>query len=242
MKLPYLCMLILMMTLATAAGADAQENTFSAGVHAGYNSYNLGQLSDFENRLSEDFNWPVPLEAVEEFPNFYSFGVSFSMRRERFKTAARYHFHSTGSRFHYADFSGETGFDTVLKANRIGFSAAFQFLRDPSPSGETRFYGGVAPGFLWGTYGLTEYVRLEESQLQDELEFTHRGVSSELFLLAERSIGRMILSLRGGYDISLYSRLYREGEEVALPGTDPGGTTGADMSGFRAGIGIEIML
>jgi len=242
MKLSYQTILILLIALATAGGVKAQDKTFSAGVNAGYNSYNLGQLSDFENILSEDFNRPVPLEAVEEFPNFYSYGLSLSMRRERFKTAVRYHFHSTGSRFHYADFSGETGFDTLLKANRIGLSAAFQFLRDPSRSSEIRLYGGVAPGFLWGTYGLTEYVRLEDSSVQDELEFTHRGVSSELFVLAERSIGRMILSLRGGYDISLYSRLYREGEEVALPGTDPGGTTGADMSGFRAGIGVEIML
>ena len=230
------------MALGTFFGANAQDKKFSAGINVGYNSYNLGQLSDFENILSANYNWPVALKAVEEFPNFYSYGLIFSMRTNRIKTGLRYFFHSTGSRFHYADFSGEAGFDTVLKANLVGLSAAFQLLPDHSETGDIKVYGGVAPGFLWGTYTLSEYIRADNIQILDELDFTHRGVSSELFLLAERSFGRIVLSLRGGYNFSVYSRIYREGEEITLPGTVQGSSTKADLSGFRTGIGVEYQL
>lgn len=219
----------------------AQSKQFTAGINLGYNSYTLGQLSDFENILSEDYNWPVPLDAVEEFPNFYSYGLSFSMRTGRINTSIRYSLFSTGSRYHYADYSGEIGFDTLLKANVIDLSGTFLLLPD-QVSSKARLYGGIAPGFSWGTYGLTEYLRLDESQTQNDLDFTHRGVSSELFILAERSFGRMILSLRGGYNFSIYSRVYREGEEITLPGTEPERSTNADLSGFRTGIGVEYKL
>lgn len=241
MKLLYSRIVSLMLGLVITGGAYAQNKQFSAGINLGYNSYTLGQLSDFENILSEDYNWPVPLDAVEEFPNYYSYGLSFSMRTGRINTSIRYSLLSTGSRYHYADYSGEIGFDTLLKANVIDLSGTFLLLPDLL-SGKAILYGGIAPGFSWGTYGITEYLRLDEARTQNDLNFTHRGVNSELFILAERSYGRMILSIRGGYNFSVYSRVYREGEEITLPGTEPENSTGADLSGFRTGIGVEYQL
>lgn len=236
----YLClfMLVILVCLPVFA-ATAQNRDYRIGIHTGYGSYELGQVKRFEKNISSSTSWVMPLTAVQEMPAHINYGLSVSMNTEKHLFGAHYNFHSTGSRYHYGDYSGETGMNSVVKANYIGVFAAFNLISSAEKS--YQMYAGLATNAIFGSYRIDEFLRIPPQEYQAQTKFTHRGIGAEMFLKLEKDIGRLIVALRAGYDNTLYSRMYYKGEVVYLA-SGSGGKSSVKWSGFRTGLALKVKI
>ncbi len=220
----------------TVQSLSAQSSDIRFAVYTGYNSYNLEEVREFERQLSSWFPLQL-LEPVETLPNFYSYGLSITYKRVLKILGVNYSFHSTGSRYHYSDYSGETGFDTILKANFLGVIGAYKLFT----VGENIFnvYGGFSPKFTWGVYDISQYLHSWDFSSEETSEFTTRGLNTEMFIKSEKELGPIIIFLKSGYDFTLLSRVYYEGERDFLIG-GPDDKSFVDFSGFRINFGLGL--
>ncbi|RPH73856.1 hypothetical protein EHM76_04770, partial [bacterium] len=91
---------------------------FSITVGAGIGTYGLGDLK----KLNEDLmmGLPVTPKIVNNFPPYPFFKFTAQWENEKLGLGLSVSHYSTGSRIHYADYSGSISMKQLIRSNSVG--------------------------------------------------------------------------------------------------------------------------
>lgn len=232
-----LALFIPFLLCAACAESLAQNDGLRIGFQTGYNSYELNGLEEFNQSILRNSTVGQFASPVQQFPSHMNIGFSASFAFKRAVIGLEYNLLSTGSRYHYKDYSGEAGLDTILKGHSIALTGKLKF--NSANNSKLRAYAGFKPNVIFGTYDIEEYIRLENSETSSDLELDTRALGAGLFLSVEHDIRFFTLFVDAGFDITLTSGLYYNDKQVYTDGTTQ---TNVSWSGLRTSIGILLHL
>jgi len=232
--------LLILVLLFSAAIEFANAQQFSdirAGLHLGYNSYSMEEFKSFEKESVSALQQLVPVETMQSYPNRGSLGVSLNFLYRGTENGIKYMFHSSGSRHHYGDYSGEIGFDAIMTSHAITGETS---LRINSPDHAWPLFMGLAATNHFGTYRLEDFLISEQSVTRSSMNFRFQTFTVEPFVKFHREFGQHIVLFKVGYDINIFSSVYYNKETVSFSSNN--NRAKAEMTGFRAEIGYQIRL
>lgn len=216
----------------------AQQFTdLRAGLHLGYNSYSLKEFKSFENESVSALQQLVPMKTMQSYPNRGSLGASLNFIYRGTENGIKYMFHSSGSRHHYGDYSGEIGLDAIMTSHALTGETSFRInLSDNA----WRMFMGLAGTNHFGTYRLEDFLNSEESMTTNSMNLRFHAFTLEPFVKFHHEFGQHIVLFKVGYDIDIFSSVYYDNEAVYF--TSNNNKAKAEMAGLRAEIGYQIRL
>lgn len=218
-------------------GAMAQGSNRRIGVHIGFNSYDMADFKTLENGFVSDVQSLVPMKAIERFPSRISAGFSYSYPFRGTDNTFQYGFHSSGSRYHYGDYSGEIGLNSVMTAHSMSGQTAFRTYT--SNDNTIHVYAGLGSNIYFGTYQANDFVHVGTLRQSNESEFNFSAFSIEPFFRVQKRISRFSLNLKAGFDMALQSEVTYEGKKISFDGSR---AAKAEMSGFRTELSLQFHL
>jgi hypothetical protein len=134
------CVAAFIVLFSSAANAQAVDpydprykpfevESYGFEVRVGYGSCAMNSLKKDLHYYQKQLQDSIPVKVVNDYPPYYNFGVSGFVDFEDWDFGASFTFYSTGGRIHYADYSGELGFEHLLKGYNFGPFARYKFLR-----------------------------------------------------------------------------------------------------------------
>jgi hypothetical protein len=108
---------ILTILFTVPLGTDAQKWNVSPAIF--YGTFKMSSMKDLQENMARWSSFPA--KVVDDFPGNigYSFQAGYSVSK-RVEVGLRYQFTSTGGRVDYGDYSGEFGYDYLLRSNSLG--------------------------------------------------------------------------------------------------------------------------
>ncbi len=209
------------------------------GAHVGYNSYSLHQFKSFENNATTSIGSLVPMKTMQNYPNRGSLGISVNYVMWDIENSIKYTFHSSGSRRHYADYSGHVGLDAVMKSHAITGESSFKVFENQT--GSRIVFVGVAVTNYYGSYRVSEYMEVPQFKYRDSYNFKFDTFTIEPVLKRHHIFGDHIATIKIGFDLMISSQVTYENQPVSF---NSGGGSGAkaDMGGLRLEFGYQYRL
>jgi hypothetical protein len=208
-----------------------------AGFHLGYNSYSMGEFKNFEKGSVSAIQRLVPMKTMQNYPNRGSLGASLNFTYRETENGIKYMYHSSGSRHHYGDYSGEIGLDAIMTSHAVSGETSFIFN---SSDNVWYLFIGMAGTNHFGTYRIGEFLRSEQNMTRSSIKFSFHTLTLEPFVKLHREFGQHIVLFKVGYDLHILSTVYYQGDSVSF--TSNNKKAKAEMTGFRAEIGYQIRL
>lgn len=182
----------------------------------GYPSFNLDPLKEARNKGISSFEFPA--KVTDDYPHIPYIHGEILFCSKIVEIGVAYSFLTTGSRVHYADYSGEYKFDNSISNSEYGLVIKTMSFNDQSSYG-IQFFGELGIATL--RMKSEEYIMIgNEKQSSNDL-FTNKMSFGEIGLNGNYYLGmNFIVSVGVSYYIEL--------EKVLTIGFD----------GFRAHTGI----
>src|SRR6056297_194524 len=207
-----------------------------AGLHLGYNSYQMGDFKYLESGIVSDLQNLVPLKQLQNYPMRGSLGASINFIHRGLENGIKYMFHSSGSRHHYGDYSGEIGLDAIMTSNAISGETSYGLN---SSAKVWRMFLGLAATNHFGTYRLEDFLVLEQSMTKNSNKLRFHTFSIEPFIKIHREFGQHIALFKIGYDFHFFSSVNHNEGPVFISSNNK---AKAEITGFRAEIGYQIRI
>jgi hypothetical protein len=211
----------------------------SVGASAGYGSYAMGNLKDFQAwRLQES---TLPLKTTENYPitPFYRAEIAVNDLWVFDKLGVFYAFSSTGARSTVSDYSGRVDLDALINGNQFGLSIRKDFYHA----------GPLALGIcldgsrLLSSLEATDYLMLvgpPETVQKESYDFRATGYSAEPGLALTYKLHPVVFQLSMGYLMDFSGKLYVKDNKKQWLEPD-GKVAKPDWSGLRAGVQVSFV-
>lgn len=231
-------LLTLVILLSSFLLAKAQSKEVRIGVTVGYNTYRFNELQVVQNYLLESIPEGEIAIPIQEFPSRMNFGFEISFPLEGNVVGLKYNFHSTGSRYHYSDYSGQVGLNSVIKGHFVGIIGMLNLYT--SNNKRLKIFGGVVPSYIRGNYTSEQFLEIANEMDKTSFELNMQGMGAEVFFRAEKELSAILFFLKIGFDTTIYSEFVYEGNTVTKIG--PVNEPSPNWEGLRTGLGFAVKL
>ncbi len=231
----YLSLLLLLLISLSSYGKE-----LSIGINAGYGFYQLKDIKQYQSSSIRLFI-PTPIEAVERFPNYYTYSATldYGINSNLF-LGLEATLMSTGGRNHVKDYSGEFKLDMLLTGYKVGLSG-----RAVVKSYDNfKLYTGIKSGIIFSELDFDYYfIVYQVDTSKNDIIFRSKTLFAEPFMGFDYTIRtRFNIHVNLGYEIDLPSKLKnkeRDDYELNFPNGDD---LFLNWSGFRLSLGISYKL
>jgi len=139
---------------------------FKIGYQQGIGKYSMSGLKDINKGIQPDL--PFETEIVSDFPVYWYYRPSVSLKFKELEIGLVYSFQSTGSRISAKDYSGEYRFDMKVKSHNPGIFIGFDFIERNKMS----YAVYSALGVTFSNLNMNEYLYVQETiVLNDDIKF-----------------------------------------------------------------------
>jgi hypothetical protein len=211
-----------------AISLEAQSIRIGSELFTG--KYNLQSLRKYQ-QLNE--NHYIPFKTIQNFPSRAGGTVFGTVRlNDFFSTGIFAGFLSTGSRMHYADFTGSATRDIFVHGIQIGSTNRFEVYSFAAIDFNIRF----SLGAVFNSIIFENKIDLihPEYQEYERSQWTSTNFLSRLGFEISRDFRRIGVLLFAEYEINSPGDLKRNGSQTM----NEGPTSGVTWDGVRAGMGI----
>ena len=212
------------------------------GVKAGYGTYQLSDLKDFQKAVATQPG-QIPAKPLEQFPGFLYQALSLEFQTGHFQfIGVDYTYHTTGGRNALSDYSGNYRLDMNLKGHRIGAYYKDKIVGLQKTGLSFQFRGGIHFTSLETEEELELYPSFKETY---NLEFNSRSLYVEPSLVAFRDLHkRFRLEIAVGYEYEFGGVLYfkSSGRQSELQNPESRSTVRANWTGIRLSAGLKYLL
>lgn len=216
------------------------SQNFSFDFHAGYGTYSLGGIKDFQSNMKQVYS-PLPVKETERFPGYVNYSASAGFwYNSKNSIGLNGVFFTTGGRNHLKDYSGEYRLDMIMNGYRIGI----QDRNILTSSGKVKIYMQVRAGILMSVLKMDEFIKI------NNVDSTSAGfIFTSKTFFEEPSLGFSYKVIDGlsadfciGYQFDTEGKLhFKKNKEMTLnnPG---GGSVYTNWSGLRIQLGVSYTL
>ena len=203
-------------------------------IKSGYGAYAMDALRPLTREYTTNTNYA---KITDNFPAFINFGGSGSIVLDPWEFGVEYTYFSTGARAHYEDYSGELGFDQLVKAHAIGAFARYSFLRKP----KFQLTASLALSNYISQLDMNQYMRIGDEKQEEGLEVVSGSVAITPMAGPVFKITNSIYTgFRVGYCVDLKGGLHvRKDKELKLL-DDVGDQIHTDWSGVRSEVFVGV--
>ena len=212
--------------------------TMSVGLMVGYGSFSMDDLKAYqqENLLLSD----LPMKVVDEFPGYLLYRADFSLNTKKGLFEAFIGHTSTGGRIHYADYSGYSSSDLLVRMNYLGVSASTRLFKISSFD----IYAGGRLLHYFSTVKIKASEQVYNSDLNNSGSASFGAMSLAIapVIQVQRTVQRFVLKSDVSYEWHIPGNLYYEGDSDAILKSASGDNVTVDPTGIRIAVGVGYIL
>ncbi len=228
--------IFLIAMLVTTAPILSLGKGIKLNLQSGMGSYSMTDLKTLNEMAFNAF--PLPVKQTANFPVYwyYQGSIQFPLS-ENFDLGPMYAFHSTGSRYSLADYSGEYSFDNLIHAHTLGLAINYKLLVQNNFAFAAYADGGIGFSKLEMAEGLdlteVETTETDETTYKSTGYFVEPGFSfSYTFKFLEPGI-------RFGYHIPLAEGDFKNTKNEDLLFLRDGSKVKSGWGGIRLGVSLS---
>jgi hypothetical protein len=199
---------------------DAQKWNVSPAFF--YGTFNMSSMKDLQENMARWNSFPA--KVVDDFPGNigYSFQAGYSVSK-RVEIGLRYQFTSTGGRVDYGDYSGEFGYDYLLKSNSVGIFTTIRL----NSSTQWPICISFAAGEVRSQLEIISYFRLFDDSISESYsESSTNYFFNPAFNFNRRLSDHFRVYLGAGYEFQIHGDLL--GDDIT-----------AEWDGVRVSLGMN---
>ncbi|MDA3853985.1 MAG: hypothetical protein PF444_07080 [Bacteroidales bacterium] len=211
---------------------QAHSQEISLEYALGYGTYELEDLRGLQDWISmSSMLGDIKLEDTESFPAHITHNIAIGHILKQHHFGIDFSYYTTGSRLHWADYSGFYSIDMILNGYRVGGFYNYSFIKTPSPVNLCLQLGsGIVVSNLEIKEDLTVYSNsLNET---DKLEGIG-GYIEPAFICKYRLLDRLNFLIHIGYEFDFRGVLKVDGNETYLS---------AHWNGLRMSGGLAFLI
>ena len=205
---------------------------FSLAYQAGYGTYRMKSLSDYQQYALE--NAVFPAEIVTQFPGYINHKVIFGLPFHSPINQIYIGYLTTAGRISLTDYSGKWLFDQTLNGFQIGSKVSYPFkqFNDFELTGYLDF--GITTTFL----KLYQYLNIADEKFEESYTFIGYGVNFQPGLQLSFVRPKYSFGAFWGYEQDFAKPFYEKGSPDSKLGTSAQNLVKPDWSGLRTGLEI----
>lgn len=225
-----IAMLIIAPLLSTGKG-------IKLNLQSGLGSYAMTDMKTLNDMAFSAF--PLPVKQMDNFPAYWYYQGSIQFQlSENFDLGPMYAFHSTGSRYSLADYSGEYSFDNMIHAHTLGLAVNYKLLVQ-----NNFYFAAYAEGGIgFSKLKMVEQLNLAEVETTDADETTYKstGYFVEPGFSFSYSYKFLEPGIRFGYHIPVAEKdfINTKNEEVLY--LRDGSKVKSGWGGIRLGLSLSV--
>jgi hypothetical protein len=211
---------------------------FQFSYYAGYGTYKMEDLKDFQKGASEIENFPS-IMIIEDFPAYFNQSLQLELQViKEVYIGINGGYQYTGARSHYADYSGEYKLDFQLNAYKIGANVKYVFTTKGTDNFD--FYLNLRSGLTSSRMNLDESVVIYEV---DSFQADRDYESKNLYIEPAAGLSYQLLrwitcGVYAGYEIDFPKALYQKYHEDITLKDQENNTVEIDWSGIRVYVSL----
>ena len=208
----------------------SQDITLEYGL--GYATYKLTDLRKFQDwiRVSSELG-DVAWEATESFPPQLTHNIAIGHVIKQHHFGLDFSYYTTGSRLHWADYSGFLLLDMVLNGYRIGGFYNYSLIETPS---KLDLCLQVGSGLVVSNVEMKENLTIYSNSLIETNELKGIGGYCEPAIVCKYGLfDRLSLYVHLGYEYDFRGELKVDGDKVNM---------NAQWSGLRVSGGVVFLI
>ena len=205
---------------------------FSVAYQAGYGTYSMRSLSDYQEYVLKESN--LPAEIVTQFPGYINHKLIFGFPIHSKINKIYFGYLTTAGRISLTDYSGKWLFDQKLNGFQIGSKVDLPIkqLKDFELTGYLDF------GFTTTFMELYQYLNIGDQEDEESFTFIGYGINIQpglqiKFIRPQYSVGAFL-----GYEQDFAKPFFEKGNPDAKLGTSSQNLAKPDWSGLRTGLEI----
>jgi len=214
--------------------AFCQYISISAGT--GIGTYSLGDLK----KLNEDLmlGMPVATKVVNSFPPYPFFRFSALWENEKLGLGISVSHCSTGSRIHYADYSGTISMKQLIRCNSFGIP--FHVKLTKKEDSKAKVYFQLEPGIVMTRDVLRQYMSVYEETVKDDYTFTSESMYALAGFSCRYQLKKVSFMAGLGYFFDTGGKLFFEGNSEQWLVDNSNDPIKSNISGLRLDISVGI--
>lgn len=213
---------------------------FSFDFHAGFGTYQLQALKDFQTNMKEFYS-PLSIEETDHFPDYFNYSSSIEYwYNNKNSIGLNGAFYTTGGRNHIKDYSGEYKLEMSMDGYRIGI----QDRNIISEFNKIKIYVCIRGGLLISGFKMNEYIKINNvDSTSTGYKFRSKTFFGEPSLGIRYFLGtRMSLDFCAGYQIDTNGKLHLKKNRDITLNNPAEKTVFVNWSGIRILLGLSFDL
>ncbi|MGM0589007.1 MAG: hypothetical protein ACQETE_11360 [Bacteroidota bacterium] len=227
----------LLILVATSGSIHAQQNHVDLSANVAYNSFSFIDLGKIQSQLISSY-FPdgslTYLNELAEFPPHYGAGLSLGKWFGEIKFSLRYSYQSTGSRYHYSDYSSEMVFNSVIYSHFGGIEGLYKLNL---PSNKLDFYAGGSLSKFFGKYSFDGEFSIGDNFSSSSDHINVDGTGVEIFSRIKYRLREFFVFFDMGYLTVIDSNMEYRGETNEGPNKP---IVEWDGLRLRTGVGVSM--
>lgn len=213
---------------------------YSVDFHAGYGTYLLSGLKEFQSNMTQVY-LPLPVKETVRFPGYLNYSASADFwYNSKNSIGLNGVFFTTGGRNHLKDYSGEYKLDMIMNGYRLGIQDRNILLS----SGTVKIYLQLRAGILMSVFKMDEFIKINNvDSVSEGYVFTSKT------FFGEPSLGFRYKVIEGlsadfcfGYQFDTEGKLHLKENKEMMLNNPAGGPVYTNWSGVRIQLGVSYTL
>ena len=223
--------LVVLLSLTTLAVTSYGQKLVVGG-NIGYATFGMGRLKEYQQEVRDQY--PVRLKDVESFPPYLNYSLNVALSHPGFYYGLMGGHTSTAGRNSYADYSGSSTVDLLVRMNYFGAMIAKKLTKKE----HTNIYAGVQSLMYFNKMEVRNTLVLGDDVQSGSLNYQSFNLAAGAFFELQQKIHQFILKGTVGGELHIPGNFVHENYQTAELTLKNGDAVTANATGLRLGVGV----